>query len=302
MGPLVTHLVVTGAEGFLGRRVVQRLASEGSPVIAVDRIYPRGDGPLPGVTPHHADLADPQYLLPADMDHDAPFALVHLAWDMRRYEGYAIQAEQVRQFAALLDYWQPRGLRQVVMMGSAEEYGHQCGLLAETTPPEFPLSPYGWAKRAARDLAKTWAEKREIPFAWLRPFIMYGPGQKGDMLIPSALDAARQGRTAEFTDGRQQRDFVFIEDVVDAIALSLGKCLSGFQEFNLGSGEGRAVADVLLALARHYHAESRFLLGARSRRPNEPDVQIADITCATRQLGWQPRTSWADGLAKLLAG
>lgn len=290
-------ILVTGAEGFLGRSVVARLA-QGYSVIAVDRIPHQGPA-LPGVIYHQADLSDASALLPPAAGDSHPFVLVHLAWDMRRHQGFTLQAEQIRQMAALLDYWGDKGLGKVMAMGSAEEYGSRAGKLAEGDSPVSPLSPYGWAKRSARDLLRAWADRARISALWLRPFVIYGPGQQGDMLIPFALQAAKLRQVAQFTDGRQRRDFVHVDDVAGAILAAAGKELAGFTEVNLGRGEEVQVADVLMTIARHYDAESLFHLGARPRRPGEPDVQVADTSTAWETLGWKAAISWQDGLKTL---
>lgn len=291
------NIIVTGSEGFLGRAVVARLVADGHQVVAVDRVYHDSPG-IKDVVYHHADLDDPFNLLPKSESQNPNFALIHLAWDMRRYEGYAIQAGQVRIFASLLDYWSTRGLQKVIFMGSAEEYGHRSGVIAETDEPELPLSPYGWAKRSARSLLQSWTSRTGIPSAIMRPFVMYGPGQKGDMLIPTAIEAAKDKRRTSFTDGKQWRDFVYIDDVVRAISRAVVLEASGFQEFNLGSG-GVMVSDVLTGIAAKYNAVPFFALGARPRRPGEPDRQIADTSRAAAVLGWKAETDWASGLAKI---
>lgn len=297
--PRMHTIIVTGAEGFLGRSAVARLAGEGWTVLAVDRV-PHAGPALTGVAYHMSDLSDPATLVPPGFN-SSRFILLHLAWDMRRFEGYAPQAGQVELFAALLDAWAGRGLDRVIAMASAEEYGGLSGLISESATPVFPLSPYGWSKRAARDLVGSWSPRTGIPAILLRPFIMYGPGQRGDMLIPSAIAAARRREKTAFTDGRQRRDFVYIDDVVEAIVLAARSALTGFHEFNLGGGEGVPVADILMAIARHVGAEAFFDLGARPRRPGEPDLQAADITRARDVLGWRPSIAWPDGLARCLS-
>jgi len=291
-------VVVTGAEGFLGRQVVARLAAKNHEVVAVDRI-PRAGPPLPGVTYHQADLSDAMTLLPASLTNEQPFTLVHLAWDMRRHQGYAIQAEQVRQFAGMLDAWTGKGLARLVAMGSAEEYGGCEGIIREDSAPVLPLSPYGWAKRSAHDLAVSWCLKTDVPVMWLRPFIIYGPGQSGDMMIPYAIDCAVHKRDAKFTDGRQLRDFVFIDDVVEAITLSVTASSSGFHICNIAGGKPVVVADVLTRIARHYKAESSFHLGAKPRRPGEPNMQVAEVSNAMELLGWSARTDMHSGLDRI---
>jgi nucleoside-diphosphate-sugar epimerase len=205
----------------------------------------------------------------------------------------------VRLLAGLLDYWESRGLEHVIFMGSAEEFGQHSGKIAGGDPPVLPLSPYGWAKRAARDLLVSWSARTGIPVTIIRPFIMYGPGQGGDMLIPAAVAAARQKTRTAFTDGKQVRDFVFIDDVAEAIALATEKRPEGFCELNLGGGQGMLVANVLMDIARAFEAVNYFDLGARPRRSNEPDEQIADISEAERKLGWRPRVGWEEGLRRI---
>jgi nucleoside-diphosphate-sugar epimerase len=295
------NLVVTGAEGFLGRRLVAALAAAGREVVAIDRI-PHAGGRLPGVTYVQTDLEDVSRLLPESVQPGAPFVLLHLAWDMRRFQGYGLQVEQIRPFAQLLDHWSERGLRGAVVMGTAEEFGGRDGVISEEDPPRMPLSPYGWAKRAARELAQSWSMKSGLPVTWLRPFIIYGPGQKGDMLIPFAVECARRGQRAQFTDGLQKRDFVYIDDVVAAIVLAAEQRHDGFEAFNLGRGEPVLVADVLRGIARHFQAEALFDLGGRPRRPGEPDVQVADITKARARLGWTSTVNWTEGLRRVCEG
>ena len=293
--------VVTGALGFLGRTVTARLLAEGYVVVAVDLAPPPSALPS-GLRYVQADLCEPRALLP---DHtegsSAPFTLIHLAWDMRRFGEYASQARQVSMLAGLLDYWTGRGLSRLVALGSAEEYGRRSGILDEHAEPGLPLSSYGWAKRAARDLVKSWSLSTGVDACWLRPFIVYGPGQRGDMLIPSAIEAAQQRRRTAFTDGRQCRDFLHVEDVAEAVARCLAVRPTGHQEFNLGRGEAVPVASVLTAIARHYDAEQLFELGARPRRAGEPELQVANPAHARATLGWTAKYGVLEGLARLLS-
>lgn len=294
-------IVITGAAGFLGREVVRACAMAGHSVLAVDRVETSS---LAGRAVRFllADLSDPADLSKLLSAAGPGAVLVHLAWDMRRHLGFAVQAEALRQFAALLDHAAAHGVTRVVAMGSAEEYGSAEGVLRETTASVPPLSPYGWAKRAAFDLAVAWGARSGVPVAWLRPFIIYGPGQRGEMMIPYAVERARRRERAEFTDGLQRRDFVHVADVADAVVRAAGASLPGVEPLNLGRGEGVAVADVLTTIARAFDAESCFQLGARPRRPGEPDLQVADTRRAESLLGWRARIGWQEGIAQVCGG
>lgn len=296
-------VVVTGAQGFLGRHLVRRLAQEGYRVVAVDRRPPvLGEG-YPEVLYHISNLSDPTTLIPPECEPIGQFALVHLAWDLRlRESSYKVQSEQVTAFAGILDYWRGRGLSFVIAPGSAQEYGARGGVLNEDALPLEPLSPYGWAKRAAHEMATSWSRQAGIGLLWLRPFIAYGPGQAGSMLIPYAVRCAREGARAEFTDGMQIRDFVYVEDIVDAILLGLRRRPQGPLTLNLGSRDPVPIREVILEIARYFGAEPNFIFGARPRRLSEPDIQVSDCTRAESELGWRPQIGWREGIRRVCEG
>jgi nucleoside-diphosphate-sugar epimerase len=289
---LMNH-VLTGSTGFLGRWVRRRFAEAGLPLVAATR----SAGGEPDL--HPVDLRRPESLVPPDRAGE-DFTLIHLAWTTDPRAGWSTHTEQVWCLARLLEYWSGRGLRRLVVAGSAAEYGGAAGRLRETDPPRPPLSPYGWGKQAAATLTEAWVERTRIPVLWLRPFIVYGPGQQGDMLVPYALRQALAGLPGQFSDGRQVRDFVHVADVAEAI---LQACLcpaDGFAAVNIGTGEGVTVAEVLDYLAGLIQPRPDFRLGAIDRRQGEPIVQVADIETARTLLGWQPRIRWQHGLRRLV--
>lgn len=287
------RVAVTGAAGFIGRRLVARLAAEGVAVLALDRVPPPAP---PGGRAVAADLA--AWAWPDDWRAGPPFALVHLAWDLAERGSWSAQAQQVRTLAVLLERL-PAVCARVVGLGSAEEYGRRGGVLREEDAPVGPLSAYGWAKRAAGELALAWAQAGARQLAWLRPFVVYGPGQAGDMVVPYALRQARAGRAAEFTDGRQRRDFVHVDDVVAALLCALRRPDGAPLCCNLGTGAPVPVREVLEGIAARCGAAALFRYGARPRRPGEPELQAADLARARAKLGWAPRITMAEGLDDL---
>ncbi|HMP90919.1 MAG TPA: NAD(P)-dependent oxidoreductase [Kiritimatiellia bacterium] len=294
--------VVTGAQGFLGRHVVARLAGEGHAILAVDR-RPSIETPIDGVQYHVSDLSDPMTLIPPECEPVGEFMLIHLAWDLRSREtSYRVQSEQVSLLAGLLDAWTGRGLKYVISPGSAQEYGGCGGAIDEDAVPIEPLSPYGWAKRAAYEMTASWARRSEIGLLWLRPFIVYGPGQAGSMLIPYAVRQAQAKAPAQFSDCLQKRDFVFVDDVVEAFALGVRKQLPGVNVCNLGCGEAIRARDIIEEIGRELGNIEKFEFGRRPRRTNEPDIQIANFERARAVLGWTPKVYWREGIKRTCAG
>jgi nucleoside-diphosphate-sugar epimerase len=294
VGEMVKTLVVTGSQGFIGQRLVARLATSFQ-VLAVDVRPPLR--PLPGVIYHQIDLAQPENLIPMDMTPSPAFQLVHLAWDMNRNNAsFTSQAGQVSLLASLLETWAERGLSRAILLGSAEEYGERSGALKPEDEPCGRVSPYGWAKQAAWKMASAFSLRSAIPIMWMRPFVVYGPGQNGTMLIPYAIHQIRQGKPAEFSDGRQFRDFLYVDDLLDALWKTITLPWDGVVTMNLGFGVPVRVSDVLNELKDLLKAGELFRIGVRPWRLGEPDVQFADISTACQILRWIPSTDWRKGL------
>ncbi len=293
MGAFMMNFVLTGSTGFIGRAVRRRFAEAGLPLLAVSRSANRESDM------HQVDFQRPESLLPPERAGE-DFTLIHLAWTVDARAGWSLHSEQVGCLARLLEYWSGRGLRRVVFAGSAAEYGGMAGRLHESDHSCPSLSPYGWGKHAACALAQAWSTRSGIPVLWLRPFVVYGPGQQGDMLIPYALRQASAGLPARFSDGSQVRDFVHVADVAEAFLQASLCAAEGFTAVNIGTGEGATVAEVLNYLSDLFQPRPDFQLGAIDRRPGEPVEQVAEIETARCVLGWQPRIRWQNGLRRLV--
>ena len=283
-------IVVTGAAGFIGRRTVARLAQKAA-IVALDRV------PDPGGWPAGVEYRQ------MDLDREMPafkgiWILVHLAWSLDRANA-AAQRESLQAFARLLGQ---ENLAGVVGLGSAEEYGEREGCLREDQAPGAKLSAYGQAKHAAGKALEAWARGAGRKAVWLRPFVVYGPGQGGTMAIPYALRCARERTPGDFSEGFQFRDFVHVDDVADGIAaavLGLPVLKTAFAVCNLGRGEPVRLRDVLERIAGQTNARELFRFGARPMRPGEPQEQYADVAAAAELLGWHATISWEQGIDAL---
>ncbi len=284
-------IVVTGAAGFIGRRTVVRLAQAAATVVALDRV------PDPGGWPAGVEYRQ------VDLDREMPafkgkWYLVHLAWSLDRANA-AAQQESMRTFARLLGQ---AGLAGVVGLGSAEEYGEREGRLRENMAPGAKLSAYGQAKYAAGQTLEAWTRGAGGKAVWLRPFVVYGPGQGGNMAIPYALRCARERSAGDFSEGLQFRDFVHVDDVADGIAaaaLALPTLKPAFAVCNLGRGVGVRLRDVLERIADQTNARNLFRFGARPMRPGEPQEQYADVGSAAARFGWRASIPWEQGIDAL---
>jgi nucleoside-diphosphate-sugar epimerase len=225
-------LLVAGASGLIGSGLCRRAEATGWSVI---RRSVRGAVRLE---------ADP---LEGDFAEVAPDVVVVCAACPSPRHGPAAWAAQIEGTiapAVRVARAIPPSVRLAVFLGSCEEYGN--------TPPPFredgPLkafSPYGWAKISAFHAVSLLARQRGFPLTWARPFLTFGPGQRGELLIPSLIDACLAGRSIDLTPGGQTRDFIYVEDVVSMLmTIITNPDIAAGAVLNLASGTPRTVRDV----------------------------------------------------------
>lgn len=301
--------LVTGAAGFIGSHLCERLLREGHRVIGVDAFtgyYPRAvkAANLGGLRAHPAfrfvelDLAQGDIApVVAEADfifHQAGQPGVRPSWG-REFDLYV--DHNIRATQRLLETVTGSArLRRLVFASSSSVYGETQDLpLREESLPR-PFSPYGVTKLAAEHLCALYHANHGVPTVSLRYFTVYGPRQRPDMGFHKFIRAALQDRPiVVYGDGEQTRDFTYVADAVEANWLALGPRGAG-QVFNIGGGSRSSVNQVLACLEE--------ILGRPIRRDGHPpqpgDVRHtwADTTRAREVLGFSPRVSLREGLTR----
>lgn len=289
-------ILITGARGWLASSLVASLERDGvDGVTALDR---------KALDCTHTEQID------AMLGKIGPRTIVHLAASLARGSEREITDTQWRDtFLAGRNVVQaaPRfGVRHLVLVGTMEELGDQSGALT-TDLPARPRTTYGLCKSLVREVAQF--EARHAPSMrvdWVRPTTIYGPGQRGAMLVPFACASAKLGRPAPFTSGTQKRDFLYVDDLVDWIRLAVDervavKGAAGWHLHHLGTGDGVAVREVLQLIADELPG-ARFAIGALVRREHEPPIQVAPpyVSADPVLSSWTPMTTWHEGIKRTI--
>jgi UDP-glucose 4-epimerase len=288
---LPTTVILTGASGFIGQHVMRQLKKQRISFMTMD-IRTIDDHDAASVCVRAVDGTQLDF---SDLKN---CTLVHLAWCPPLRDSMRPHAQQLKLLAKLMDA-HGDSIDRIIALGSAEEYGSRCGRLEEPEAVNIALSPYGWGKRAAQMLVETWCVVNDKSALWLRPFIVYGEGQQGNMAIPYAVSQALRREVADFSAGTQQRDFIHVDDVARAIGLAVTKPWKGFNIANLGTGVGTRLRDVLEQIAVLFDVAGSFRFGVRSMRPGEPEVQIAAINRAENLLGFTAQITLDQGLRRM---
>lgn len=281
------RVAVTGSRGFLGRHLVEVLRSDGRDVLEVD---------LDADTP--ADIRMP---LPAGL-FDGVDVVVHLA----ALAGVAPSRGRPADYVTtnvlgtthVLQAAQAAGVRRVVAASSSSVYGH-CDRPAHEDQPVAPMSPYAITKASADLLLAEATDRTGIQTVSIRPFTVYGPGQRPDMLIGRLL----RGEALQLWPF--ERDFTYVGDLVPALARAVDADLpADHVAVNLGSGRPVTATELLDTIAQVTGTRPQVTWG--EQRPGEPGRTWADTARARTLLGLAPDTDLDAGIAAqhadLLAG
>jgi nucleoside-diphosphate-sugar epimerase len=306
-GSVLVRALVTGAAGFIGSTLAERLLEDGAEVVGIDCFtdyYARSikERNLEGARRHprfrfvEARVQDVDVgALVADRTHVfhlAAQAGVRKSWgrDFQIYTTNNIEATQV-----LLEGCIKQPIEKFVYSSSSSVYGDDVALpMREDALPQ-PVSPYGVSKLAAEQLCYLYFANYAVPTVSLRYFTVYGPRQRPDMGFHKFLRAAMRGEPITvYGDGKQTRDFTFVSDAVEANVAAAGRGVPG-GVYNIGGGSRVSVNQVLEIIGR-----------VSARAPivaHEPDQKgdmrhtYADTARAQSELGFTPRVGLEDGLA-----
>jgi UDP-glucose 4-epimerase len=301
----VRHALVTGAAGFIGSHLVERLLGEGAEVTGVDCFTDYYDPQLKRRNLATA-LRHPRFrLLEIDLGAADLGALPQVSTVFHQAAQAGVRSSWGRDFAAyvhhnvlgtqrLLERYRDAGLERFVYASSSSVYGDAERFpTAEDVLPR-PFSPYGVTKLAGEHLALLYGRNFGVPVVALRYFTVYGPRQRPDMAFHRFCHALLTGRPITvYGDGKQSRDFTFIDDAVEANLRAATR--DGAQGvYNVGGGSQVELLDAIRILERALEAKAE--LRFEPRPPGDPLRTRADATRIREALGFAPATPIERGL------
>jgi UDP-glucuronate 4-epimerase len=327
-------VLVTGAAGFIGMHVAQRLLARGDEVVGVDSLNAYYDPTLKQARldelardPRAAnfrferlDVADGPSLL-ALFARERPDRVVHLAAQAGvRYsieQPLAYGEANLTGFLNVLEACRRHPVGHLVYASSSSVYGGNAKLpFSERDRVDHPVSLYAATKKANELMAHTYSHLYAIPTTGLRFFTVYGPWGRPDMAYFSFTRDILAGRPiAVFDEGRMLRDFTYVDDIVDGVVAVLDKPAApdaGFDPldpnpatgrapyrvFNIGNQDPVALGDFIAALERELGRAA-----VKDHRPMQPGDVVAthaDVSALRAWTGVTPRTALASGLGRFV--
>ena len=304
--------LVTGAAGFIGSTLTDRLLAEGWTVCGVDSFTPYYEPAAKRANIVHLDDVGDFQLCEADLTTaeldplldgvDVVFHLagqpgVRLSWA----EGFHTYSEtNVEVTQRLLEAARGHALRRFVYASSSSVYGDAEVVPTDEDQPTRPYSPYGVTKLAGEHLCSAYGRNFGVPTTSVRYFTVYGPRQRPDMAFHRLIEAALHGGSFPlFGDGRQVRDFTFVDDIVEATFLAGVTELPAGTVVNAAGGDSMELLEVVNLIGEL--AGSPVQLDWHDAQPGDVRRTGGSIERACEFLGWAPKFDLRAGIERQVA-
>jgi len=292
-------VLVTGANGFIGRHCLPLLTQNGYEVHAIYLDKAKLD--FPDVHWHQADI-----LHARETEKLVSFVkathLLHLAWytEHKKYWTASENHAWVGASFALVKAFNENGGKRAVIAGTCAEYDWEFqSRLSEDSTPLAPATIYGACRDELRKKIEEFSKESGLSSAWARIFFVYGPGEHPARLVSSVIASLLQGKQVPCSKGEQERDFLFVEDVASAFVSILESDFKG--AINIGSGSSVQVKEVINIISNKIGRPDLIQFGRLATPANEPKLLVADASKIRNRLGWKPRYGLNQGMDKTIA-
>ena len=298
----ITRLLVLGGTGFIGHHLLRAAVEKNWSLSSLSLHPPKNERYVNGVEYLHGDLLALNEV--EDLLHDEEFEYVvnlggYIKHTQFKQGGRQLIEEHFTAIQNLLAVLPRERLQAFIQIGSSDEYGNSPAPQHEGLR-ESPISPYSLGKVATTHFLQMLHRTENFPATILRLFLTYGPGQNTQRFLPQIIKGCLNHQSFPTSTGEQLRDFCYVEDVVDAIFLSLDTTQARGEVLNISSGHSvtiRRMIEIVQDLIGK--GEPRF--GEISYRPGENMCLYADTNKAYEMLGWSPAHSLESGLQKTIS-
>ncbi len=290
-------IFITGGTGFIGSYLVLKLAKRKHKLLLLVRgPYKKLAGRDKSIAFLETDLKDAP-TLKKELRKFKPDAVIHLAWEGIGTLDYGPETsiKNLNYSLNLIKAAAESKCGIFVGVGSSWEYGDSLGRASEDNPPPKPhdlVAALVAAKRAIKAIGGKIAEKGGMQFIWAVPFFVFGPKQRSSSLIPYLISNFKKGAAPAISNKEGGNDFIYVQDVADALIAILENCKRSSAVYNVGTGRITSVAKIANLVAREF-GQKPFI-----KEPKKPLGFYAGISKIRRDTGWKPKTSIKEGVKK----
>ena len=307
------RVLVTGAGGFIGSHLVDKLLQEGADVTAFVHYNARNDwGMLEGhyssETPNLAvisgDVTDALFVRKAVAEKEYIFhlaALIGIPYSYIAPESYV--NTNIKGTLNVMQSCLDHGVTRVVHTSTSEVYGTAQYTPIDETHPLHGQSPYSASKIGADKIAESFFCSFGLPVTTIRPFNTFGPRQSTRAVIPTIITQALTGNTVKLGSLNPVRDLTYVADTVDGFMKMAESKKTLGKTVNTGSGRGVTIGELSEIIIRRVNPGARIVCEEKRVRPEKSEVMelLCDNRAALDLAGWKPRHTLEEGIALTIA-
>lgn len=301
---MMKKAIVTGANGFIGSKLINELCSKDYFVYAIVKDKNENISYLPKVDNIQIVYCDLQQIL--ELEHlivsDTPIdVFFHLAWigvSTSYKNDFAIQFQNISYAYNAICVADALGCLKFVSTGSLSECAYAGGAVDGSERPS-PSDFYSCAKIAARYFCMLYAEKHDININWCLITSLYGPGRLDNNILTYTILALLKGEDTEYTKLEQRWDYTYIDDLISALIL-VGEKGKNREIYSIGSGENRVLKEYVEVIYRILAPEKELVVGQKPYKTSGIDNSIADISKITRDTGYHPSVCFETGIERTI--
>jgi nucleoside-diphosphate-sugar epimerase len=298
---LKNRILIVGGTGFIGTHIVKEALIRGLQVTIISKNHRALSDRIKDVKYLQVDISNQDNLY--NQLKDKTFQYVINLGGYVDHSNYSSGGDIVFNVhfngtKSLINCINKDVLKSFIQIGSSDEYGANDAPQIESQR-EFPISPYSLAKTSSTHFLQMLYRTEQLPVVILRPFLVYGPGQGMERFIPQVIKGCIQGKKFPISEGRQLRDFCFIDDFVISVFSSIDNTKAFGEVINIASGKPISIKNVVNKIQNIITIGSP-QFGYTSYRAGENMELFADITKAKKLLKWEPKVSLEEGLKKTI--
>lgn len=308
------NIFITGGAGFIGSSLADRLLKEGHSVIVIDNLNSYYDPEIkkqnissalknPNYKFYRGDIEKPDDLQKI-FEQNQIDCIVHLA----ARAGVRPSIEAPLAYAQtniigtmnILEAMKHHNIKKMCMASSSSVYGNcKADKFSEDLMIQKPISPYAATKSACEQLCYTYHHLYGLQIYMLRFFTVYGPRQRPDLAINKFANRIEKGLPIDmYGDGSSMRDYTYIDDIITGIQKTINYNQSGYDIFNLGGGSPITLKEMIRTIEKALNKKA--IINQMPMQPGDVDKTVSDISKSQRLLGYNPQTSFTDGIKKFI--
>lgn len=302
-------ILITGGAGFIGSHLCERLIKQNHQIVCLDNFNDYYDPRIKrknielllkdkSFSLIEAELCDFQQLksIFSQQSFDCIYHLAARAGVRPSIQQPLLYQEvNVSGTTNLLELSKQYEIPRFVFASSSSVYGNNKKVpFSETDNVDYPVSPYASTKKAGELIAYTYHHLYQISVSCIRFFTVYGPRQRPDMAIHKFTRLIDKGETIPvFGDGSSKRDYTYYSDIIDGLISAMENC-SGYEIYNLGDSKTIGLLEMVKTIEKHLGKKAR--LDYQPFQPGDVDITYADISKASKKLGYSPKVFFDEGI------